>query len=150
MWMLSVKRDAECMFLIMFIYASSETHFGTWLFSAASYRLARWPHGFMCLCATSNLHRFFTFTAWPCDREAGRRWGSVMEWHSACSEVDLRMHLRSVMRSAENFSREEHLMTVSAPQAPVHFQSGNQRSLQPELWLQRGNSLLECRHQRQY
>lgn len=86
--------------------------------------IARWPHGLMCLCATSNLHRFFTFLHEMCDREAGRHWGSMMEWYSACSEAHMRMHLRSVMRSVENFSRDEHLMTVSAPQAPVHFKEG--------------------------
>lgn len=34
------------------------------------------------------------------------------------------------MRSVENFSREEDLMTASVPppQAPVHFRKGNQRA----------------------
>lgn len=40
------------------------------------------------------------------------------------SGVHLSVHLRSVMRSAESFSREKHLITASVLRAPVAFEKG--------------------------
>ena len=42
------------------------------------------------------------------------------------------------MRSEERFSREEHLMTVSVAQAPVHFRKVTKEHLEPGLLVLRG------------
>lgn len=121
-------------------------------FYAASYcgksncQMATWINVFVC-----NLARILHILAWLCERGKKTLREYDVEWYSVCSEVHLRMYLRSVMRSVEIFSREEHLMTVCPPlPSSIAFQRGNQRSLQLELLLLRGNSLLVCTHQRQY
>lgn len=57
-------------------------------------------------------------------REAG---GEFKSKFGVRSGVHLSVHLRSVMRSAESFSREKHLITASVLRAPVAFEKGAKR-----------------------
>lgn len=57
-------------------------------------------------------------------RRAEAGGGEFKSKFGVCSGVHLSVHLRSVMRSAESFSREKHLITASVLRAPVAFEKG--------------------------
>lgn len=77
-------------------------------------------------------------------RRAEAGGGEFKSKFGVCSGVHLSVHLRSVMRSAESFSREKHLITASVLRAPVAFEKGAKACLARAL---RGNSLPVRRRQ---
>lgn len=80
---------------------------------------SRWPHGLHSLASRrQKLVRMFAHTVCTRKKREEREFKSKFR---VGSEVHLSVHLRSVMRSAESFSREKHLITASVLRAPVAF-----------------------------